>query len=83
MSGVRPAPRSAPDHEATGWPPGIPYIIGNEGCERFSFYGMRSILTLYLARVLYVHHPAVRRRARGRSPRRTSTCSSRPSTRCR
>jgi proton-dependent oligopeptide transporter, POT family len=51
------APRSAPDHDATGWPPGIPYIVGNEGCERFSFYGMRSILTLYLARELYVHHP--------------------------
>jgi POT family proton-dependent oligopeptide transporter len=50
-------PRTAPDHEATGWPPGIPYIVGNEGCERFSFYGMRSILTLYLARELYVHHP--------------------------
>jgi POT family proton-dependent oligopeptide transporter len=54
---VRSAPRSAPDHEATGWPPGIPYIVGNEGCERFSFYGMRSILTLYLARELYVNHP--------------------------
>src|SRR5688572_2489782 len=57
MSAVRPAPRSAPDHEATGWPPGVPYIIGNEGCERFSFYGMRAILTLYLARELYVRHP--------------------------
>jgi POT family proton-dependent oligopeptide transporter len=55
--GVTSAPRSAPDHEATGWPPGIPYIVGNEGCERFSFYGMRSILTLYLARVLYPQHP--------------------------
>jgi POT family proton-dependent oligopeptide transporter len=22
----------------------IPYIIGNEACERFSFYGMRNIL---------------------------------------
>jgi POT family proton-dependent oligopeptide transporter len=54
---VRPVPRSAPDHEATGWPPGIPYIVGNEGCERFGYYGMRSILTLYLARELYVHHP--------------------------
>ena len=21
----------------------IPYIIGNEACERFSFYGMRNI----------------------------------------
>ena len=26
----------------------IRYIIGNEGCERFSFYGMRNILTLFL-----------------------------------
>ena len=51
-------PRSSPDQDSTGWPPGIPYIIGNEGCERFSYYGMRSILTLYLAEVLYAHHPA-------------------------
>jgi POT family proton-dependent oligopeptide transporter len=29
-------------------PPQIPYIIGNEGCERFSFYGMRNILTQFL-----------------------------------
>ncbi len=28
------------------------YIIGNEACERFSFYGMRSILTLYMIRML-------------------------------
>src|SRR5436305_2259412 len=26
----------------------IGYIIGNEGCERFSFYGMRNILTQFL-----------------------------------
>ncbi len=41
--------RTEPDHSATGWPQGVPYIIGNEGCERFSYYGMRAILTLYLA----------------------------------
>ena len=29
-------------------PPQIPFIIGNEACERFSFYGMRSILTVFL-----------------------------------
>jgi POT family proton-dependent oligopeptide transporter len=29
-------------------PPGIPYIVGNEGAERFSFYGMRAILKVYL-----------------------------------
>ena len=31
------------------FPSGIPYIIGNEGAERFSFYGMRQILYIYLA----------------------------------
>jgi POT family proton-dependent oligopeptide transporter len=56
----RTPPRTSPDQESTGWPPGIPYIIGNEGCERFSYYGMRSILTLYLAEVLYLQHPAFR-----------------------
>ena len=29
-------------------PPGIPYIIGNEGAERFSFYGMRAILVVFM-----------------------------------
>ena len=31
------------------WPPQVKYIIGNEACERFSFYGMRNILTVFLA----------------------------------
>ena len=26
----------------------VPFIIGNEACERFSFYGMRNILTVFL-----------------------------------
>jgi proton-dependent oligopeptide transporter, POT family len=30
------------------YPPQIKYIVGNEACERFSFYGMRSILTIYM-----------------------------------
>ena len=29
-------------------PPGIPFIIGNEAAERFSFYGMKAILTVFL-----------------------------------
>src|ERR1700730_12216747 len=29
-------------------PPQVPCIIGNEACERFSFYGMRNILTVFL-----------------------------------
>lgn len=35
-----------------GFPPQIKYIIGNEGCERFSFYGMRSILTIFMVQHL-------------------------------
>ncbi len=45
--------RTAPDPNETGWPKGVPYIIGNEGCERFSFYGMKSILWVHLT-ALYV-----------------------------
>jgi POT family proton-dependent oligopeptide transporter len=30
------------------FPRQVKYIIGNEACERFSYYGMTSILTLYL-----------------------------------
>ena len=35
----------------------IPYIIGNEGCERFSFYGMRNILTPFLVTSLLMFMP--------------------------
>jgi POT family proton-dependent oligopeptide transporter len=30
------------------WPPQIKFIVGNEVCERFSYYGMRSILAGYI-----------------------------------
>jgi POT family proton-dependent oligopeptide transporter len=40
--------RTAPDHNNPGWPPGVPYIVGNEACERFSYYGMRAILQVHL-----------------------------------
>ena len=33
-------------------PGGVPYIIGNELAERFSFYGMRSILTVFMTKHL-------------------------------
>lgn len=33
-------------------PPGIPYIIGNEAAERFSFYGMRAILVVFMTEYL-------------------------------
>ncbi|HEX5661532.1 MAG TPA: hypothetical protein VFX59_30290, partial [Polyangiales bacterium] len=44
--------RTAPDHAETGWPKGVPFIIGNEACERFSFYGMKAILFVYLTHLL-------------------------------
>lgn len=33
-------------------PPGVPYIIGNEAAERFSFYGMRTILIIFMTKWL-------------------------------
>jgi POT family proton-dependent oligopeptide transporter len=40
----------------------IPYIIGNEACERFSFYGMRNILVPFLVgSVLLSYLPAAER----------------------
>lgn len=30
------------------WPPQIKYIVGNEACERFSYYGMKGILVGYM-----------------------------------
>jgi POT family proton-dependent oligopeptide transporter len=35
-------------------PPGIPYIVGNEAAERFSFYGMRTILTIFMVHFLWL-----------------------------
>jgi POT family proton-dependent oligopeptide transporter len=35
-------------------PPQIPFIIGNEGAERFSFYGMRNVLTDFLVGYLLI-----------------------------
>ncbi len=34
------------------FPPQIKFIVGNEACERFSYYGMRSLLALYITTVL-------------------------------
>jgi POT family proton-dependent oligopeptide transporter len=36
-------------------PPGIPYIVGNEGAERFSYYGMRSILVIFMTQYMLNH----------------------------
>ena len=33
-------------------PPGIPYIIGNEAAERFSYYGVNGILVMFMTTYL-------------------------------
>jgi proton-dependent oligopeptide transporter, POT family len=35
-------------------PPGIPFIIANEAAERFSFYGMRTILVVFMVQYLHL-----------------------------
>ncbi|HIN79936.1 MAG TPA: MFS transporter, partial [Planctomycetes bacterium] len=37
----------------TGVPKGIPYIIGNEAAERFSFYGMKGILVVFMTQFIF------------------------------
>lgn len=46
------ATATAPDPDYTGMPRGIWYIIGNEAAERFSFYGMKAILAVFLTKHL-------------------------------
>lgn len=47
----QPAYETKPQDLAT-MPPGIPYIIGNEAAERFSYYGMRTILVVFMTQYL-------------------------------
>jgi proton-dependent oligopeptide transporter, POT family len=49
---TNPQYRSVPD-ETSGLPKGIKYIIGNEAAERFSFYGMRTILVVFMTKYLH------------------------------
>ncbi len=49
--------QSAPRPPKLRYPPQIKYIIGNETAERFSFYGMRSILVVFMTQYLLVSAP--------------------------
>lgn len=46
--------RTAPEH-IERMPSGIPYIVGNEAAERFSFYGMKCILIIFMTKYLMDH----------------------------
>lgn len=48
---AKPAYHTAPI-PSKSMPRGIPYIVGNEAAERFSFYGMRTILVIFMTQYL-------------------------------
>lgn len=41
------------DGQTLPYPKSVFFIIGNEFCERFSYYGMKSILSIYLKKKLH------------------------------
>jgi POT family proton-dependent oligopeptide transporter len=43
--------KTLPD-ESNTLPLGIPYIVGNEAAERFSYYGMRAILVVFMTQYM-------------------------------
>src|SRR5262245_42732479 len=47
------ASQSSESEKSARMPAGIPFIVSNEFAERFCFYGINSILTVYLARNLH------------------------------
>jgi len=54
-------------------PKAVPYIIGNEAAERFSFYGIRSILATFLVAQFFnpTHNPALTAFAEAKSNEQT------------
>jgi POT family proton-dependent oligopeptide transporter len=47
-----PASPAVAEADPNRWPPQIKYIVGNEAAERFSYYGVRGILSLYITGAL-------------------------------
>lgn len=54
-------------------PVGIPYIVGNEAAERFSFYGMKAILTTFLVSQFFnpTNDPALQQTAEAQANEQT------------
>lgn len=52
MSQATTAQVAAVGADVNKFPGQIKYIVGNEACERYSYYGMRSILTVFMIQVL-------------------------------
>jgi POT family proton-dependent oligopeptide transporter len=50
-AGIQAAP-AEPIERDERMPPGIPFIVGNEFAERFCYYGINAILTVYMTRFL-------------------------------
>jgi POT family proton-dependent oligopeptide transporter len=46
-------PEIQPASKKTGMPRSVPFIIGNEIAERFSFYGLRSIMVTYMVAAFF------------------------------
>ena len=57
-------------------PPGVPYIIGNEAAERFSYYGMRAILVVFMTQYLMNSSVDKRPALRRKGPRWARSCRS-------
>ena len=38
--------------DTAGMPPGIPFIVGNEAAERFTFYGLKGVLVIFMTKYL-------------------------------
>lgn len=39
------------------FPKSVPYLLGNEAAERFSFYGMKAILAIFLVEMFHYNDP--------------------------
>ena len=70
MSAILTAADRESDHSFVGHPRGLAYLAFAEGWERFSYYGMQTLLVLYMVRQLL--HPGHIERIAGFSPFRAA-----------